>query len=329
MKINEVVKQTGMSRRTIYYYIEEQFITPEINPDNGYYIFMEKEILILQVLQKLRKADFSIKDIHNILNHPASIHVCIFKHLEDLERKKAILNEQIQSLTAFEKTLPMVVTSDSLLPLLVNAKLKNDLPSSDFSVSESNVKLVSLFLWGPFIQGIEMTEYRQYLWKKLLDETATSMDSSLTLIRQYLYALPAEQIDNELAKRNLHIQEIINLTGETIGAFVKNLKKNMKTFIQDRDYINYWKSQYQKQICPQSCLFDSELNALVRELSPRFSTYYKNIHICCDQLYKWLTAEEDGVYVKELLLTSLNGYIDIEANHHAELAFFVNLPIHF
>lgn len=76
-------------------------------------------------------------------------------------------------------------------------------------------------------------------------------------------------------------------------------------------------------------LFDSELNTLVRELSPRFSAYYKNIHICCDRLYVWLTSEEDGVYVKELLLTSLNGYIDIEANHHAELAFFVNLPIHF
>lgn len=257
MKINEVTKRTGMSKRTIYYYIEEQFITPEINPNNGYYIFTEKETLILQVVQKLRKADFSIKDIHNILNHPASIHVCIFKHLEALERKKAILNEQIQSLTAFEKTLPMVVTSDSLLPLLSNATLKNDLPASDFSVSESNVRLVSLFLWGPFIQGIEMTEYRQYLWKKLLDETSTSMDSSLTLIRQYLYALPADQIDNELAKRNLHIQEIINLTDKTIGVFVENLQKNMKTFVQDGGYINYWKSQYQKQIFPQSCLIRS------------------------------------------------------------------------
>lgn len=54
----------------------------------------------------------------------------------------------------------------------------------------------------------------------------------------------------------------------------------------------------------------------------------RNIHICCDQLYEWLTSEEDRTYDKELLLTSINGYIDIMANQHAELAFFVNLPIH-
>ena len=60
MKINEVVKKTGMTKRTIYFYIEEQFIKPQINYDNGYYIFTDADVERLLLLQQLRKADFSI-----------------------------------------------------------------------------------------------------------------------------------------------------------------------------------------------------------------------------------------------------------------------------
>lgn len=42
MKLSEVVKLTGLTKRTIYFYIEEKFLTPEINPGNGYYIFRKR-----------------------------------------------------------------------------------------------------------------------------------------------------------------------------------------------------------------------------------------------------------------------------------------------
>lgn len=328
MKINEVVKRTCLSKKTIYYYIEEQFITPEINTNNGYYIFKEKDVRTLQIVQKLRKTDFSIKDIHDILNHPGSIRVYIFKHLEELNRRKAILNEQIQSLSAFEKTLPMMVSDESLFPLLEEASLTDTLPCSDFSTPEGEAKLISLYLWGPFIQGIEMTEYRQYLWKKVLDETATSKNPNLTLIRQYLYDFPADQLENELAKKNIHIQKIANLAEENIDTFVENIKQNMKNLLRNSKYITYWKSHYHALFFPQTCLFDSELNTLVRELSPKFSAYYNNIHDCCGRIYDWLYSDE-GTDIKELLLTVLNGYIDIEANHHADLVSFFIFPINF
>lgn len=80
-----------------------------------------------------------------------------------------------------------------------------------------------------------------------------------------------------------------------------------------------WKRDYNSRILPTTILYDSEFNALVSELSPKFSSYYENIHKCCDYIYEWLLSEE-GDAVKEKLVSNLNGYIDLSADHHAQIA---------
>lgn len=92
MKLGEVVKITGLSKRTIYFYIEEHFLSPEVNPSNGYYIFSEEDVERLKMLQQLRKADFSIKDIHAILKHPTSAYnIYIQKQIDTLKREQELL----------------------------------------------------------------------------------------------------------------------------------------------------------------------------------------------------------------------------------------------
>ena len=44
MRIQEVIRQTGLSRRTIYYYIDQKLITPRAEEANGYHDFSEKDI---------------------------------------------------------------------------------------------------------------------------------------------------------------------------------------------------------------------------------------------------------------------------------------------
>ena len=54
MRIQEVIRQTGLSRRTIYYYIDQKLITPEADEANGYHDFSEKDIQKLFLVRKLR-----------------------------------------------------------------------------------------------------------------------------------------------------------------------------------------------------------------------------------------------------------------------------------
>ena len=39
MRIQEVIKKTGLSRRTVYYYIDQKMISPVVDEHNGYHDF--------------------------------------------------------------------------------------------------------------------------------------------------------------------------------------------------------------------------------------------------------------------------------------------------
>ena len=185
--------------------------------------------------------------------------------------------------------------------------------------SEKDVELVCLYLWGSFLQNIEMTEYRQFLWNKLLLQTAKSHDRAIYRLKEYLYSLPANQIDNVFASRNLHINKIISLTDITLPTYVEEMKQLLDKHSQSLSFISYWKNNYEKQLKITTTLYDSEFNALATELSPCFSTYCHNIHECCRLLYEWLHSD-DGHLTYERLLDNLNGYMNLENNHHGEIA---------
>ena len=92
------MQKTGLNKRTIHFYIEEHFLTPKTDSSNGYYIFSEDDVERLKMLQQLRRADFSIKDIHAILKHPTSAYIYIKKQMEKLQKEQELLTRKIGSL---------------------------------------------------------------------------------------------------------------------------------------------------------------------------------------------------------------------------------------
>ena len=86
MRIQEVIQKTGLSRRTIYYYIDQNMITPRVNPTNGYHDFSEKDIQKLFLIRKLREADLPLADIRSILNQPRTTPFYLHKQLNVLQK---------------------------------------------------------------------------------------------------------------------------------------------------------------------------------------------------------------------------------------------------
>ena len=318
MKINEVVKRTGLTKRTIYFYIEEKLISPQINDDNGYFIFTENDVMRLQLLQQLRKADFSIKDIHGLLEHPASAHIYMQKQIEKLTQEKQNLHQKIVGLKQIASQLPMQVSYDTFASIVQN----NVFPETNsdlISNLENDAELVCLYLWGSFLQNIEMTEYRQFLWNKLLQQTANSHDVAIYQLKEFLYSLPADRIDSVFASRNLHINKIVSLTEETLPAFVEEMKLYLDKQSRSLAFISYWIDNYEKQLKITTRLYDSEFNALASELSPLFSTYCQNVHECCQLLYEWLHSET-GAATYERLCDNLGECMNLDDSHHGEIA---------
>ena len=73
---------------------------------------------------------------------------------------------------------------------------------------------------------------------------------------------------------------------------LQKMKLQLYKIVKEPQHQFEWKNAYYSYFSASICIFDSKINQLMAELSPRFSTYSKNIHECCELLYQWLYTEK-------------------------------------
>lgn len=102
MKINEVMKATGLTKKAIYYYENEGLIHPMKIPGNNYRIYTEKDVRRLIRINILRRLDVPIKSIAGLLNQSVTMRELLVEQLIEtnhrmniLYQNKRILNELI------------------------------------------------------------------------------------------------------------------------------------------------------------------------------------------------------------------------------------------
>ena len=102
MKINEVMKETGLTKKSIYYYENEGLIGPKKDPWNNYRIYTHDDVRKLIQINILRRLDVPIKSIGDIIEHEIPVKEILKKQLvltnqkiNNLYRNKIIMNELI------------------------------------------------------------------------------------------------------------------------------------------------------------------------------------------------------------------------------------------
>lgn len=105
MKINEVIKRTGLTDRTIRFYIEKGLLQTRTQLVNGRITrdFTDEEVSILIDIAKLRSAGFSIQDILNMQNPDNNINLIIHKRCVALEEEQKICAETLDELREINK----------------------------------------------------------------------------------------------------------------------------------------------------------------------------------------------------------------------------------
>ncbi len=119
MKINEVMKVTGLTKKAIYYYENEGLISPQKDPDNNYRIYSDEEVRKLIVINILRRLDIPIRVIGNIIRDSVSL--------------KDVLQEQL------------VIANQKINVLFQNKKIMNDLITRDLKESDFTFKTLIEF----------------------------------------------------------------------------------------------------------------------------------------------------------------------------------------
>lgn len=96
MKIKDVCMQTGLTDRTVRFYVEKGLLTTQSSTANGRINreYSKENIEELKYISKLRQAGFSIQDIVDMQNPDNNISEIIFNHYRKLEEQQ-MHNEKI------------------------------------------------------------------------------------------------------------------------------------------------------------------------------------------------------------------------------------------
>lgn len=90
MLINEVCKQSGLTKKAVAYYVEQGLIYPA-SAENGYRIFSEDDVARLSKVAMLRELGLSVTEIKTVLAEDC------FSRMQDIYEKKALELAEMQT----------------------------------------------------------------------------------------------------------------------------------------------------------------------------------------------------------------------------------------
>ena len=315
MRIQEVIQKTGLSRRTIYYYIDQNMIAPRVNPTNGYHDFSEKDIQKLFLIRKLREADLPLADIRSILKQPRTTPFYLHKQLNVLQKQLMSIQKAISEMDRLASQLPVCQSLDQLTDMLEETHFHPD-DSARYQMKTRDAQLLAQYLWMAYLDT-PVTEYQQFLWQKITNHTLEHAETDLKTMSRYLQSLSPEQIDATNINQYFRNQKIISLTEAEYPDFVEELKHSLLAFASDPLQQEKWNLLYQPVIHPVA-LFCVSSSGWMREFHPAYRRYYENTHTCCRMLKHFMDSPQ-GNDLKKTLDKALHGNCDVRTGYYGEL----------
>ncbi len=107
MKISEVSRRTGLTKRAIRYYLEAGLISPHIYEKNGkeYRDYSEDDIRLLEAIAGLRRAGFSIEQIRAVIETPECIPELWHKYIAALKEMGEHIARLLETARMADETL--------------------------------------------------------------------------------------------------------------------------------------------------------------------------------------------------------------------------------
>ena len=164
MRIQEVIKKTGLSRRTVYYYIDQKMISPVVDEHNGYHDFSEADIQKLFIIRKLREAGLSLADIRAILHKPRTTPFYLHKQLNALQSQMLTIQQTISEMDRLSGQLPVCQSLDQLAGMLADTDFCPEDPTRN-QMESRDARLLAQYLWMAYLDT-PVTEYQQFCGRK-------------------------------------------------------------------------------------------------------------------------------------------------------------------
>lgn len=317
MRIAQVSECTGIHRKTIHHYIKLGLVKPVAEQENGYYDFSAEDVHRLQLIQRLRLLDCPLSTIRDLLEHPRLSRFLLDRMIQQKKRQLEISQWQIEQLERVVRKAPLdnMEESDRL-----RVELPQRLPEPRAELTRQEASFLVSYFWGTFLQGLEMNEYRRYLWERLVDRLMEMHQPPLLALRDFLEDLTPQKLEIMFVENNNRVRRIMELEPENILMQVEQMAKELENKLRDAAFVRDWREHYETFVRPVSELYgDTEATRLMSQFTGRFERYGNNLLQCCSRMQAYLETPQ-GESLREQIRQTLGDAIALDEKNPGQLA---------
>lgn len=316
MRIREVIARTGLSRRTIQFYIKEGLITPSEDPANGYHDFCGEDVENLLLITGLRRLDFPLSDIRTILQFPSTASYYFYRQMDTLSRRMESMQQSIDFLSHFFEEEPGETDRRALLEKL--SLPETGAPPRDAErFTDLDARIIPLFIWSPYLTGAR-TEYQEFVWEKISRRVIEDYRPFLRSMKRIISSLDPAQLQYSAEQTARQSGEIAALSEEDTPAYALKMLGQIRSFLEDGDLVARWNLVYPSLIRPLLTIGYSDISRMMFELNEEYKRFYDKVCVLCGRIWELMAETEEGRRLHKLITERLLP-IDWEENGKWEL----------
>lgn len=183
MRIQEVCRKTGLTKKAIYFYIDQGLIMPDRNAENNYLDFSEADVDRLQIIALLRQYNVPVGAVEELFRYPSMTNFYLHRQLADLRAQLLRQLGLIRSLSTLLTELPPQYNVANLKEQVGRSTAATEADQSmlDLVCPDQDARMISIFIWSSFL-NVPKSEYRLFLWGKITEQAQQELKGSLRYV---------------------------------------------------------------------------------------------------------------------------------------------------
>ena len=285
MIISEVMRETGLTKKAIYYYEEVGLIKPKKEEVGNYRVYSAEDFKSLITIQALRKLDFSIKDIQEVLTTKKDFTRTIKKkvgflscEIERMNKSKEVLEDFIkQGKGSNIDDLSLLIQKLDEETKSIVGYMQNELDR----ILPGNLGKMFAIHYGQFLDESLDTPQKEQAWHdliKVLDsQDEIQYPDNIKKMIDNMYGKYSDSALLELSeKTRIVTDKILERTSEVSELEKNEIKLKIEEYEKTQQYQDFLK--FQKFTADNLAPFFKEIDIYMVILSKRFDKFHKILH---------------------------------------------------
>lgn len=274
MRISEFSKQTGLSKKTIHFYIEKGLLNPS-KEENDYYSFSKKDLEDCKQVQLLRNLGIPIAKIKQFKEYPGSVNYFLYTTVRQLKKEITEKQVQIENIFKILQKLPPNATPDLLSPAFLDTlSYHPEHPMIETLYPLNSSYLIACFLFAPYV-NVTPNTYRRYLWERISEELSNQLQDSVSILESIMYNLDI----HVMSRASAQVYRLVHQTAEDhlFQKLQQHLIARCHELLENEEFQSKWKILYHPVLRPLLKFYQSSSSLLFEEYNIEFKEYLNNL----------------------------------------------------